>query len=532
MAPSPPSTLLSYFKDSTVRVSQESNPYQNPILAPYYASTSNHLSPDLLPQYNTHLSKMEAMTLQAREDVARLEIELNEARQRLRHTIDEYVSCRSLAAPIRRLPTELLSSIFVGVVQRPKPFSSEDVRRLTVLRLVCKKWQEVVDTTHALWSGLTFDVYVTRPQEIRHYLEQWFARAGTHPLHLSLDLAPVRGEGDLHLRGFFYQPGYRWTSLSFLGAPSRWIRCLFQTLHGKEYSQLTQTEGFECSWKNLEELEVNYNWDNHASPFLSTPIFPLSRRSPNLKRLTFTRATQPFFSHNTLRYLYLRDFRGSQRALVKALSVLPSLEEFELFASLFKAEDPWDAVDEENMSKVNVSTFHLSGTSRPLEVFEGRFRFPKLQMVRFTGVRPAEWSDGKLAGFFNRSGQELEEISFIQSAFPSVYIAETLSALRSKVKRILVKDFEFIAQLAPWPTSKLHGLEVLVAETPPSEELLRSMIEVFGRRKEAIERGEIIGRGVVRLYVQKGWPSYMITHRDYMQKMEEVGVQMVLTPYE
>ncbi|EAU85107.1 hypothetical protein CC1G_08080 [Coprinopsis cinerea okayama7 len=516
------------------RVPQEPLPYQDPAITPYYPSTNNGLPSELIPQCIAHLSKMDGIVATAKKEVFRLQAELDEARRQLQHALDEQASCDSLLAPIRRVPSELLSSIFMIVLDCPRLLSTRDVIQIQYLQLVCRKWHDAVNSTHELWAGLEFDVESPRrafmtPEEKRALLERWFERAGGCGISLKLGGMHRLGmtgvqetmDEELTLRGLLLRPGRRWKSLSFIYPRSSWIKVLLSALEKEAtYSH--------CSWRELEELDIQFRPSQDAR---SEEIIQLSRLK-NLKRLTLSWMSHPFVAHATLQRLHLKGFRLDHGALVHILALLPSLQELELTSPQYTTRHlpPWRPADEANLAKVSVSKFCLSNTNRPLELFQPNFRLPRMQSCRFVTVSPMLWDRGILSGFFNRS-PDLQEIDFTESMVPSDMIAETLSATTTSVKRILVDDFVFIAQMRPPPRSKLNGLEVLVAKRPPSEKVLRCMVDFFQLRKEAMGRGEIVG-GVVGLHVAQGWPKFMTTRRDWVKRLEEVGARMVLTPYD
>ncbi|KAL1710182.1 hypothetical protein EV121DRAFT_285850 [Schizophyllum commune] len=107
-------------------------------------------------------SELEKILSQMTEDIAEADREVERLQQALRQTrshratlteerarMQEQVSsCLALAAPIRRLPGEVLSQIFTYVLDHPV-FFTEELRQLIA---VCHAWRNVVLSTSSLWS--------------------------------------------------------------------------------------------------------------------------------------------------------------------------------------------------------------------------------------------------------------------------------------------------------------------------------------------------------------------------------------------
>lgn len=89
---------------------------------------------------------------------------------------------RSIIAPIRRLPFELLGMVFTELVE------SASHSPLPCLALVCRHWRYVVKSTPACWSRLVFAPFLHKSFRIESY-QNALASAGTHPLALKLDFS-------------------------------------------------------------------------------------------------------------------------------------------------------------------------------------------------------------------------------------------------------------------------------------------------------------------------------------------------------
>ncbi|KAI5890214.1 uncharacterized protein SCHCODRAFT_02506983 [Schizophyllum commune H4-8] len=107
-------------------------------------------------------SELEKILSQMTEDIAEADREVERLQQALRQTQsrratlteerarmrEQVSSCLALAAPVRRLPGEVLSQIFTYVLDHPV-FFTEELRQLIA---VCHAWRNVVLSTSSLWS--------------------------------------------------------------------------------------------------------------------------------------------------------------------------------------------------------------------------------------------------------------------------------------------------------------------------------------------------------------------------------------------
>ncbi|KAL1719728.1 hypothetical protein EV715DRAFT_251044, partial [Schizophyllum commune] len=107
-------------------------------------------------------SEVEKILSQMTEDIAEADREVERLQQALRQTQsrratlteerarmrEQVSSCLALAAPIRRLPGEVLGQIFTYVLDHPV-FFAEELRQLIA---VCHAWRNVVLSTSSLWS--------------------------------------------------------------------------------------------------------------------------------------------------------------------------------------------------------------------------------------------------------------------------------------------------------------------------------------------------------------------------------------------
>ncbi|KAJ7644602.1 hypothetical protein FB45DRAFT_1021360 [Roridomyces roridus] len=111
--------------------------------------------------------------------IAHLEAKISDEEAILTHL-------RSTIAPIRNLPPDLLSRIFLLSVSDADMYSREITARLTLTR-VCARWRRVAHTTPQLWAVAAPTYYSKHPT--KNYftgLRSWMERSAPLPLPVSL----------------------------------------------------------------------------------------------------------------------------------------------------------------------------------------------------------------------------------------------------------------------------------------------------------------------------------------------------------
>ena len=145
----------------------------------------------VIPDAPPNISSIDSPQLEsmARSVVSETEqriAELEETKQRSLEThqlilrqLEEYHSYafyhKSLLAPIRHCPSELLSEIFVICVTDSASDSFISASRLSTLKKVCRRWRDIVHTTPRLWNRFprisTKSLLGTEPSRLQIYFE-------------------------------------------------------------------------------------------------------------------------------------------------------------------------------------------------------------------------------------------------------------------------------------------------------------------------------------------------------------------------
>ncbi|EAU85086.1 hypothetical protein CC1G_08059 [Coprinopsis cinerea okayama7 len=521
------------------RLSAELHDFQDPILVPYYPSTNNGLPPDLIPRCTSHLSKMEELVAGKTQEVAQLQDQVNQLIRQIQRAQseqkvfqDEYTICSSLLAPIRRVPSEILSLIFLHLLGCPKKLRRDYVIQLRDIQRVCKKWRDAAYSTTALWSGLQFLVrWRSGYEESRSVLERWFKRAGKHQRHLEIRWEAHWNHGeageDTGIREFLLQPDGNWRSLALLAATHAFVKDLFLDLECQKGHGDGNGKVVESPWSNVEEFEVVFS--THWPSIIPSFTFPASAL-PSLRRLRIQRQFVPF-AHSQLRYLHLDHFIGSAQSLAKTLSMLPNLRElvFSTMRPNYLHKGPLTPNDEPDVDKITVEKLVVTW-GRSLDLLDVGLRFPRLKVLHlvdpWVGMNSEGlWQKAGLIGPFLSRCRDVEEVSFAEGdgdmRFHSALITYILHNTRPTPKRILAPDFGLLRS-----SIKLdESLEEIVARDAPSEKDLRAMAHFFEARKK---RNPNSNFGPVKLHVRERWLEYS---QEVVERLKDVDVEMVQQPY-
>lgn len=96
---------------------------------------------------------------------------------------------KGIISPLRRLPSEVLSEIFIHALP-PFPFVLLKNEAPLVFERVCKRWRSVSRSTPSLWSSITLLLAKGAEEKDFAIASTCLARAGERPLSLSLGGSP------------------------------------------------------------------------------------------------------------------------------------------------------------------------------------------------------------------------------------------------------------------------------------------------------------------------------------------------------
>lgn len=197
-------------------------------------------------------------------------------RRRVAKILQEH---RSLIAPIRRLPVEVLSKVFLcGDLA-----SFDESKGPLLFAVVCNRWRSVAISTQALWSSIDFEVkYLIPPLKIIHL---WLARSGSHPLNI-LWPNPYNGHDDSAARQAVF--------VALLSHQSRWREIEFG-LAPEQLDELTAVSS--GSFPHLRKLKLEAGHSHLPSHCAHLRLPHLSRTSISASFLGLANFHGTAYSH-------------------------------------------------------------------------------------------------------------------------------------------------------------------------------------------------------------------------------------------
>ncbi|KAK7462300.1 hypothetical protein VKT23_007901 [Stygiomarasmius scandens] len=187
----------------------------------------------------------------------------------LRLSQHHIAAIRNLLTPIRRMPPETLTEIFLHYIQSGDGLDSQDSekRRLgslvylppaLVLSQVCWSWRRIVETQPCLWAKLRFSIRKRFPDP--ELLSDWLRRSGSLPLDIDIRAVkyayPKPSEDFLNT---LLLMSVRWRSLQLKRFRMTDIdKILNQPAHDL-HTPLLEEVALECDWLPDRSLSVIQN---------------------------------------------------------------------------------------------------------------------------------------------------------------------------------------------------------------------------------------------------------------------------------
>ena len=244
-------------------------------IGPPSESEGNQIK-QIMTQQSSKLTQLSAEIIKARAALDKLLAEEAEARS-------TYEVCRSLLSPMRRLPLELLSAIFVWCL--PDDAFIRPARRQAPLLLtqISASWRTVALSTPQLWSTLNVVCNLksrgsTRLKEVDRIIAPsmnlWLSRTDNLPLSISIDGLPMKQS----IIQILFQHSTRCRHLvlkriqawAYLQVPDRQFP-LLKSLY--VHSLVRQIRQLSSAFASAPQLDEIY-WEDagsHLDPVLSLP---------------------------------------------------------------------------------------------------------------------------------------------------------------------------------------------------------------------------------------------------------------------
>lgn len=217
--------------------------------------------------FSLNLKGMQAELLQIDNEIKHL--------QRHRQNIIQAMSeQKSLLAPIRRIPEDVLSEIFMLCPEPPPATSFLKNKAPFLLTQVCSRWRAVALSTQALWSSMIFDSEFGASPGL---LQLWLLCSGGHPLDLDLSSLPSATKSAHNRRTAIIE--------TLIEHQNRWQNvALF--IRQSEFKML---EGVPGSFPSLRNIALMSDGSGEVK---STPLC-IFENAPKLTEVTFLIPTDP-----------------------------------------------------------------------------------------------------------------------------------------------------------------------------------------------------------------------------------------------
>ncbi|KAF9034434.1 hypothetical protein BDZ89DRAFT_1011952 [Hymenopellis radicata] len=380
----------------------------------------------------------------AEEHITRLQAHCDAARQHL-------ALYHSAMAPIRRLPRDVLVSIFEHAFHGD--YLSTDVGKPPwTLGQVCRSWRDIVVSAHGLWSTVMYTSRGDTRDTVTEIMEEYLRRSGQHPLTIVL-----RGKYHAPVYNLILKESHRWKLLFAGPINSDFASCLSSLAGG------------------IPQLEELYLENDDCNVFL---------QAPRLRRVwTFVRLSLPSMEHITH---YSAQLKASELNTISE-SLFPSLItcDIELCDS-----SPSDV--ESPPILIHNSHIENLGLWGDLAVLH-RLVLPGLTTLRISDLKdPPVVSI--ISSFIQRSSCNLTTLSirhhhFIDSpplprlgSLVNLQITVYFQDLESHVRALSSSEVAF-ASILP----RLHTLIIVIDDIPASHEVpfWATFIDILERRHSA-----------------------------------------------
>ncbi|KAK7470083.1 hypothetical protein VKT23_001524 [Stygiomarasmius scandens] len=248
---------------------------------------------DLLSKLLEKLQHLDFEIIRSETTLARL--------KRERRDVEKYVKAHQrLLSPIVRLPSEILSEIFVCCLPEDRHPTCSASNAPLSLGLVCQRWREVCLSTPRLWSSVHVVIPMNdgadsialtnaRIKKRRLGVESWLERSGLLPLSFSIYGKNLYGGGEEVEQLFqcFTRRIHRWKSVEF--QLSLYCSEMFE-------SAIASSAGSDWEVPLLDSftfdlLEANSTW---GSDLVSIPKF---LAAPNLRQVSVTNDIPDVLKH-------------------------------------------------------------------------------------------------------------------------------------------------------------------------------------------------------------------------------------------
>jgi len=287
-----------------------------------------------------------------------------------------------LQSPVLRLPSELLSSIFVIGVSSVDDDEDSDPLMVSTLMLVCRYWADVTLNTPVLWSTISISTHDSLEKARRKLV-----RSKAAPLDITINFSPrVEHNGGVTEHVIHAMDLVRpalWRTKSFrLSVPNR-PQAHAALLRCQEDAPL------------LEFLSIRIFHSMQEDSYSNPPLPLFKGHTPRLRSCSFTSFNFGWDIRviSRLRVLklggYFNGFSPSVDVLVRILRQCPELEEFALRNmsdidpdACVAPEDDINSFKVLRLPRLIKASFYYAGITRTRMLFS-QVSFPALESIEF-----------------------------------------------------------------------------------------------------------------------------------------------------
>ncbi|KAG2035628.1 hypothetical protein BDR03DRAFT_1092986 [Suillus americanus] len=322
----------------------------------------------------------------------------------------------SFSSPIWRLPTEILSQIFLYCLPEDEHCMYASRQAPLLLTRICRRWREVAVSLPRLWCRLQLEVCHKAWQERAFGYDSWLKRSGGGPLSLRLKCRSDWSKLRSLLQPYIQQISS--LSLDFLFCNGPFVMEDFHALKELTIRQYVRDHPEQAIKRSLSKLPVNL-------------------RRINMKDLWFDcKQLDCFTASAWARLTHLEIGVDGLNAFTRILRLCPDLSSLKMIGIFYTIEFP-ELVMHTNLQSLSMSWSVLSNTDEDIGLFEV-ITLPNLRVLeaRHTG----RWPHEPFMEFLTRSERPLERLIFAKGVWTTERERAEYAAL--------VPSFELIADHA------------------------------------------------------------------------------------
>ena len=364
-------------------------------------------------EIKSSISKTETDIRRCDEEIHRLQAQIialeNEKRLIERNT----VGYKSLLAPIRRLPPELLEQVFLCVCDDNRIGNSTDVPAATLTQ-VCSSWKNLATSSHCLWSTITWIHHDGwgPPTSVDAALERLLEKSGSVPLDINVSIQ-VQDSVPLSTLRMLVRQSHRWLRLSL---------CLEYQLFDEVYPALRPIQG---NLPLLEHLEFD-------AGFQAGKLIDVFRYAPRLRSVKLSSESSPdviVLPWGQLHSLVLCEYNEDNAPLIYLSSGLKTLT----LDSRFE-DDSEPSVEPSIEISLDVETFSLGLYTNTDHInIIPKLTFPALtSLSMFSSVQPVSIIElSPIQSLISRSSCTLTSLTWSNLSTPLEPFLSFLSTVPS-----------------------------------------------------------------------------------------------------